>query len=602
VTPTSTPTPTPDQPNCEVLITVLKFEDLDGDGVRDAGEPGLDGWGFELLDGNGTTRRTGLTINGGVWSWSVVVDLHWNGLEVRERVRPGWIPTTSDREVISAEELEGLIRICDHPPIVYDIPFGNRREPTPAPTGTATITVTPTPTATRTRTPTPTRTRTPTVTQTPTSTATPTVQPIVVRVVPPYARQGTTGLELTIEGANFAPGAVVSFQPSAGITLIPAPPPNFGYVGPTELRQTIDIASDAVVGEREVHVTNLDGRSGGIRPHNLFLITIADPGPNAGDCDRDGVVAAAEVGMALPLIFDAGAMALCPQHDRNSDGQVTAAELVAAVSRYLQAPQPSPSPTAAPLTATPTRTPTKTPTVALLPTVTPSRTPTRTPTLTPAPTGTPTRTPTRMPTTTPVLTVTPSRTPTMTPTATRTPSATPAASATPSRTPTRTPTPTPTATPWQGPLFCSTPTGGLPIPDGDIEVGAHDAMLLYVSGTIVQLRVHVNIQHPYVGDLFVGLVHVETGTGVVLLDYPGYPASANGCAWPNVVCSFDDAAPQSAEAMCNSTPPAITGRVSPAEPLSAFAGEYASGTWQLWLWDGALGDVGQLISWCLELQ
>jgi hypothetical protein len=330
-TPTGTVSPTPKQPNCEFLINVIKFHDLDGDGVRDDTEPGLDGWLFELRDGGGAVRSTGVTINGGGTGWRIIVDDAWGGLEVREDLKSGWVSTTGEREVIDGEEVGRLIRSCDHPPLAIELPFGNVRVP---PTETPTIT----PSRTPTRTPTATPSRTPTSTRTPTCTPTP-ARPIIERIEPDYAPQGSANLELTITGVNFVPGAVVSMQPPfSGVTLIPPPPPNFGYVGPTQLRQAIDIAADALIGPRQVFVTNLDGLSGGIPPYNRFVVTVADPGPYAGDCDGNTEVTPGEIGTGVSLVFDPDTMAVCPQHDRNSDGQITAAELVAAIRASLTAP------------------------------------------------------------------------------------------------------------------------------------------------------------------------------------------------------------------------------------------------------------------------
>jgi len=330
-TPTGTVSPTPKQPNCEFLINVIKFHDLDGDGVRDDTEPGLDGWLFELRDGGGAVRSTGVTINGGGTGWRIIVDDAWGGLEVREDLKSGWVSTTGERQVIDGEEVGRLIRSCDHPPLAIELPFGNVRVP---PTETPTIT----PSRTPTRTPTATPSRTPTSTRTPTCTPTP-ARPIIERIEPDYAPQGSANLELTITGVNFAPGAVVSMQPPfSGVTLIPPPPPNFGYVGPTQLRQAIDIAADALIGPRQVFVTNLDGLSGGIPPYNRFVVTVADPGPYAGDCDGNTEVTPGEIGTGVSLVFDPDTMAVCPQHDRNSDGQITAAELVAAIRASLTAP------------------------------------------------------------------------------------------------------------------------------------------------------------------------------------------------------------------------------------------------------------------------
>jgi YVTN family beta-propeller protein len=112
---------------------------------------------------------------------------------------------------------------------------------------------------------------------------------------------------------------------------------------------------------------------------------------------------------------------------------------------------PTSTPTA---TATPTETPTSTPTA----TATPTETPTSTPTATATPTNTPTSTPTATATATPTSTDTPTSTPTATATPTDTPTSTPTATATPTSTPTATATATPTNTPTNTPTATPTAT------------------------------------------------------------------------------------------------------------------------------------------------
>src|SRR6185503_15389963 len=41
---------------CEAMITGLKFNDLNGNGVRDPGEPGLANWTIQVTDSNGITH------------------------------------------------------------------------------------------------------------------------------------------------------------------------------------------------------------------------------------------------------------------------------------------------------------------------------------------------------------------------------------------------------------------------------------------------------------------------------------------------------------------------------------------------------------------
>jgi uncharacterized repeat protein (TIGR01451 family) len=98
--------------------------------------------------------------------------------------------------------------------------------------------------------------------------------PVLSKITPASAPQGSTNLELTIEGACFVPGTIIGFQPSDGIEIIPPPPPDYGFVGSTELRQKINISADAPLGQREVFVLNPNGDGGGTRPSDIFTITV----------------------------------------------------------------------------------------------------------------------------------------------------------------------------------------------------------------------------------------------------------------------------------------------------------------------------------------
>ena len=67
-------------------LSLVKFEDLNGNGTRDPGEPGVPGWAFRLTNpqGNGSVASTGadgtITMAGvpaGVWNVSEVIDPLW---------------------------------------------------------------------------------------------------------------------------------------------------------------------------------------------------------------------------------------------------------------------------------------------------------------------------------------------------------------------------------------------------------------------------------------------------------------------------------------------------------------------------------------------
>jgi uncharacterized repeat protein (TIGR01451 family) len=70
-------------------LQIVKFEDVNGNGVRDAGEPGVPGWTFRLLNpqGNGSVVSTGSdgtitipNVPAGVWTVTEVVDPMWTNI------------------------------------------------------------------------------------------------------------------------------------------------------------------------------------------------------------------------------------------------------------------------------------------------------------------------------------------------------------------------------------------------------------------------------------------------------------------------------------------------------------------------------------------
>lgn len=109
----------------------------------------------------------------------------------------------------------------------------------------------------------------------------------------------------------------------------------------------------------------------------------------------------------------------------------------------------------------------------------------------------------------------------------------------------------------------------------------------------------LNINHTWVGDLSISLAS-PSGTTITLMANPGQ----GFCSGNNVQVSFDD---QSAnpytvlDAMCNTTPPAISGDFQPLKALSAFIGEPATGVWTLSVSDNSQQDGGVLLNWGLEV-
>jgi hypothetical protein len=106
--------------SCSFTVTVLgficgtKFHDLNGNGVRDRGEPGLEGWTIELVDpATNTVLQTVVTGPDGRYCF---LGLQLGDYIVREVLQPGWVATTP------RERRVNLPRDCGK-----QVDFGNRR-------------------------------------------------------------------------------------------------------------------------------------------------------------------------------------------------------------------------------------------------------------------------------------------------------------------------------------------------------------------------------------------------------------------------------------------------------------------------------------------
>ncbi|MBC7247339.1 MAG: carboxypeptidase regulatory-like domain-containing protein [Actinobacteria bacterium] len=96
--------------NCEYgSISGHKYEDLDGDGVKDAGEPALEGVRIELWQGSTMVDWT-TTGAGGFYSFT---DLPPGTYDVKEVLDPGWFPTNpadgaQEGIVVSGDDVENI--------------------------------------------------------------------------------------------------------------------------------------------------------------------------------------------------------------------------------------------------------------------------------------------------------------------------------------------------------------------------------------------------------------------------------------------------------------------------------------------------------------
>jgi subtilisin-like proprotein convertase family protein len=134
------------------------------------------------------------------------------------------------------------------------------------------------------------------------------------------------------------------------------------------------------------------------------------------------------------------------------------------------------------------------------------------------------------------------------------------------------------------------------IPDNNPQ-GVTDDFVVTETGTLAGLRLKVDIDHTYVGDLSMTLS--KGATSVELMTRPGNSA----CGGNDIDVIVDDAATQTLESNCNAAAAAQAytagGAYKGDNPLAAFAGQDLSGTWSLKLVDGAASDTGRINRWCL---
>ena len=160
------------------------------------------------------------------------------------------------------------------------------------------------------------------------------------------------------------------------------------------------------------------------------------------------------------------------------------------------------------------------------------------------------------------------------------------------------------------------------IPDNGNAITSELPLDYALSGDcnyISRVRVGLDIDHPYLGDLKITLLDPNYnpfggGGNVVLLD-----RVRNGEAGPSGSCTADgmlgnvgDDATASADAACAATGGSgdVIGWVRPSQPLTALAGRRGTdaggtstvGTWTLVVRDLASSDAGQLNNWSIALE
>lgn len=154
--------------------------------------------------------------------------------------------------------------------------------------------------------------------------------------------------------------------------------------------------------------------------------------------------------------------------------------------------------------------------------------------------------------------------------------------------------------------FDTYPSTGPPvaIPDNN-PTGITSTITVTAPGTVADLDVSVNITHTWVGDLTISLA--AGATTATIAERPGRAPGTTGagCAANNMVIIADDEGTvgtiQDACVGVASANEAYTagGRYTPLQPLSAFDGAAAAGSWVLSVNDQAGLDLGTLNSWAL---
>jgi len=149
-------------------------------------------------------------------------------------------------------------------------------------------------------------------------------------------------------------------------------------------------------------------------------------------------------------------------------------------------------------------------------------------------------------------------------------------------------------------LVCNTTQ--IPITD-NLPSGVSQTVTVSAPGVINDLNVKIDATHSWVGDLIFKLSNGTTE--VTFYDRPGVPTTTFGCSGDNIpgVWADDDQVNGTFENNCGTGNPAFVpdGRYAPNNPLSAFNGQNAAGTWTLTVSDNAQGDTGVLNSWCVEI-
>ena len=178
----------------------------------------------------------------------------------------------------------------------------------------------------------------------------------------------------------------------------------------------------------------------------------------------------------------------------------------------------------------------------------------------------------------------------------------------------RPPDPTPIPPPagiYQKSIFCS--NASQDIPDNK-QGGISSTIAIDDPRYIADLDVRLDIDHSWVGDLYITLKHEETGRSIELINRPGSSIGGNneGCKLNNIRAILDDDVSLPVEDECSAYPvaigiydyieTAIAGSYVPEQALTNFDTEFISGSWTLTASDLSPIDTGRINQWCLGVE
>jgi uncharacterized repeat protein (TIGR01451 family) len=133
----------------EATICITKFNDLNGNGKRDPGEPALPGWTFTVTDQNGNVVGTVTTVpqfppDAPPDCWNSLVVSAPGTYTITESPKPGWVPTTPSSAtvtVLPGQTVPVLFGNKEAPPPACDLKIEKKVSPNPVVVGPAAVQV-----------------------------------------------------------------------------------------------------------------------------------------------------------------------------------------------------------------------------------------------------------------------------------------------------------------------------------------------------------------------------------------------------------------------------------------------------------------------------